>query len=148
MQTHPKEQLLFAGLLSILNAYTLFWWSGPCRPGVGVSPPQIKFYHANPPRGATFVCWPPQNSQSIYPHLAGWTLRARGWGEPPTNKILLSKPTRRSNFCLLATAQLFTLQGISDRVTMRGTPWGRHLGSPPGLVPSPGEMRSPHQILG
>jgi hypothetical protein len=42
-----------------------------------------------------------------------WALRARGWGEPPTYKILSGKPTMRSNFCLLTPAQLFTLQGIS-----------------------------------
>jgi hypothetical protein len=130
------------------DIFQFIWWSWPCRPGVGVSPPQIKFYHANPPRGATFVCWPPQNNQSIYPHLAGWTLRARGWGEPPTNKILLCKPTPRSNFCLLAPAQFLTLQGFSDVFTIGGTPGGQHFGSPPGSVPSPGEMRRPRQILG
>ncbi len=34
----------------------------PWGPGVGVSPLQIKLYHTNPPKGATFVCWPPPNS--------------------------------------------------------------------------------------
>ncbi len=52
------------------------------------------------------------------------------------------------NFCLLALAQLYILQGISDGVSMGGTPGGRHFGLPPGLVPSPGEMRSPRQISG
>jgi hypothetical protein len=33
------------------------------------------------------------------------TLRALGWGEPPTNNIFIYKPTPRSNFCLLAPAQ-------------------------------------------
>ena len=75
-------------------------------------------------------------------------LGARGWSEPPTNKILSYKPTPRSNFCLLAPAQFFTLQGISDGVTKGGIPGGRHFGSPPSLVPSPGEMRSPRQISG
>jgi hypothetical protein len=103
---------------------------------------------ANPPLGATFVCWPPPNSQSVHPNLVGWTLRAPGLGEPPTNKILHGKPTPRSNFCLLAPAQFFTLQGFSDRVTMGGTPGGQYLGSPPGSVPSQGEMRSPCQISG
>jgi hypothetical protein len=37
-QTYPEEQILFAGLLSILNAYTPFCWVGPCGPRVGVSP--------------------------------------------------------------------------------------------------------------
>ena len=85
-------------------------------------PPQIKFYMSNPPRGATFVCWPLPNSLNIHPHLVGWTLRAPGLGEPPTNKILHGKPTPRSNFCLLAPTQFFTLQGFSDGVTVGGTP--------------------------
>jgi hypothetical protein len=76
------------------------------------------------------------------------TLRAWGWGELPTNKIFIYKPKPRSNFCLLAPAQFFTVQGFSDRVTTGGTPGGQHLGSPPGLVPSQGEMRSLRQILG
>jgi hypothetical protein len=101
----------------------------PCGLWVGVSPPQIKFLYTNPPQGATFVCWPPPNYQSIHPHLLGWTLQAQG--EPPTNKICMHKPTLRSNFCLLAPAQFFTLWGFSDGVTIGGTPgvkiWGRPL---------------------
>jgi len=139
---------LFAGPRPILKAYTPIGWTGPCGLWAGVSPPQINFLYTNPPRGATFVCWPPPNSQSIHPHLLEWTLRAPGLGEPPKNKILPGKPTPKSNFCLLAPAQSLILQGISDRVSVGGTPGGRHFGSPPGLVPSPGEMRSPHQILG
>ena len=139
---------MFAGPHPILNANTPIWWNGPCGPQVWGEPPKIKFYIANPPRGATFVCWPLPNSQRIHPHLVEWTLRARGWGEPPTNKILQDKPTPRSNFCLLAPAQFLTLQGISDGVSMGGTPGGQHFGSPPGSVPSPGEMRSPRQISG
>jgi hypothetical protein len=114
----------------------------------GVSPLKIKFHRANPPRAAIFVCWPPPNSQHKDPHLVEWTLRAPGLGEPPKNKILHSKPTLKSNFCLLAPAQFLTLQGISDRVSMGGTPGSQHFGSPPGSVPSPGEMRSPCQISG
>ncbi len=56
------------------------------------------------------------------------SLRALGWGEPPANKIFLYKPTPRSNFCLLAPTQFFTLQDFSDEVTIGGTPgvdiWG------------------------
>jgi hypothetical protein len=133
---------LFAGPCPILKANTPIWWSGPCGPGVGVSPPQIEIYQANPsrgatfacwpppnshckyphlvegtlrawcwgeppqikfylanlPRGATFVCWPPPFSHCKYPHLVEWTLRARGWGVLPKNKILLGKPTLRSNW--------------------------------------------------
>ena len=139
---------MFAGPRPILIANTPIWWSGPCGPVVGVSPPQIKFYRTNPPRGATFVCRPPPYSHCQYPHLVEWTLQAQGWGEPPTNKILHGKPTLRSNFSLLAPTQLFTLQGFSDGVSMGGTPRGRHLGSPPGSVPSQGEMRSPRLISG
>jgi hypothetical protein len=120
----------------------------PAGPRFGVSPPKIKFYMANPPRGATVVCWPPLNSQRIHPLLVEWTLRAPGLGEPPKNKILHGKPTLKSNFCLLAPGKFLTLQGISDGVRMGGTPGGQHFGSPPGSVPSLGEMRSPCQILG
>ncbi len=89
-----------------------------------VSPAQIKFLYANLPQGATFVCWPVPNSQGIYPLLVGWTLRAWVKGEPHENKILLRKPTLKSNFCLLAPTQLFTLQGFSDGVI---------IGVPPGV---------------
>ncbi len=37
--------------------------------------------------------------------MAEWTLKAPGWGEPPTNRILPGKPTRRINFCLLTFSQ-------------------------------------------
>ncbi len=120
----------------------------PAGPRFGVSPPKIKFYIANPPRGAIFVCWPPPNSQHIQPHLVKWTLRGPGLGEPPKNKFFYGKPTSKSNFCLLVPAQFLTLQGISDGVSMGGTPGGQQFGSPPGSVLSPGEMRSPCQILG
>ncbi len=94
-------------------------------------PPQIKFLYTNPPRGATFVSWPPPNTQSVNPHLIGWILGAQGQGEPPANKILLKKPIPRSKFCLLSPAQFFILQEISDGVTI-GVPlgadiWGRPL---------------------
>jgi hypothetical protein len=139
---------LFASPRPIINANTPTWWSGPCRPQVFGEPPKIKFYVANPPRGVIFVCWPQSNSQRIHPHLVEWTLRAPGLGEPPKNKNVYCKPTPKSNFCLLVPAQFLTLQGISDGVGMGGTPGGRQFGSPPGSVPSPGEMRSPCQILG
>jgi hypothetical protein len=125
---------MFAGPHPILIANTPIWWSGPCGPGVRVSPPQIKFYQANPPQGATYVCWPKPYSHCKYPHLVEWTLRAHGWGEPPTNKILPSKPTPRSIFCLLAPVQFLTLQRISDGVSMGDTPGGQHFGSPSGSV--------------
>ena len=34
---------MFAGPRPILIANTSIWWSRPCGPGVGVSPPKIKF---------------------------------------------------------------------------------------------------------
>jgi hypothetical protein len=55
----------------------------PAGQGLGWAPPQIKFYHANPPRGATFVWWPPQNSQSKYPF---W------WGGPCHPGVGVSPP--------------------------------------------------------
>jgi len=64
------------------------------------------------------------------------------------NKILPAKPTPRSNFCLRASAQFFTLQGMSNGVTMQGTPGANIWGSPYCLVSRPGEMRSPLQISG
>ena len=100
---------------------------GPCGLWVGVSTPQIKMLCTNPPQGATFVCWPLPNSQSIHPHFVGWILRAPGLGEPPTNKILHGKPTPRSNFCLLAPAQFFTLQGFR-RCHYGGYPRGSTFG--------------------
>jgi hypothetical protein len=130
------------------KANTPFCWGWTLWAPGWSEPPQIKFYQANPPRGATFVCWPLPNSQRIYPHLVGWTLRAQGKGEPPENKILPGKCTPKSNFCLLAPAQFLTLQGISDGVSMGCTPGGWHFGSSPGSMPSPGEMRSPCQISG
>ncbi len=37
--------------------------------------------------------------------MAGWTLKAPGWSEPPTNRILPGKPTPWINFCLLTFSQ-------------------------------------------
>ena len=47
---------------------------------------------------------PPHCSHCKKPHLMEWTLRAWGWGEPPTNYILHGKPTPRSNFYLMVPA--------------------------------------------
>ncbi len=117
------------------------WSKDPAGFGMGWAPHKKNLYNQTHPEEQ-----PPPNSQSIHPHLVGWTLRAPGLGVPPTNKILHGKPTPRSNFCLLASAQFFTLQGFSDGVTIGGTPRGQHLGSPPGSGLSQGEMRSPCQI--
>ena len=70
-----------------------------------------------------------------------------GLGWAPKNKILPGKPNPRSNLILLTLAQFLTLQGFSDRVIMSGTPRGQNFGLTPGLVSSPGEMRSPCQNL-
>jgi hypothetical protein len=80
------------------KANTPFWWGGPCGPVVRLSTPKIKILYTNPPRGATFVCWPPPNSQIIHPHLVGWTLCARVKGEPPKIKFYQATPTRRAAF--------------------------------------------------
>ncbi len=88
-QTHPKEQLLFAGP-------TLFSLQTP--PFDGVDPAGLG------------LGWAPQKSN--FP----------------------CKPTLRSNFCLLDPTLLLTLYGISDGVTVRGTPGGWHFGLPPGYI--------------
>ncbi len=109
--------------------FTISLWKSPVQIDLRtlramVSPPQIKFYIANPPRGATFVCCSPPIYQSMHPHLVGWTLRAPGLGEPPTNKILHSKPTPRSNFCLLVPAKLFKQIPPLGGWTLRAQGWG------------------------
>ena len=83
-------------------------WGGPCGPRGKVSP-QNKVLLFKSTRGATFVYWLPLNCLSYYPYLVGWTPRAQGWSEPPTNINLPGKPTPRSNFCLLSHTQLFKL---------------------------------------
>jgi hypothetical protein len=122
----------------------------PCRLralGWG-EPPTNKIFIYKPTPRSNFCLLAPAQFSKHTPHLVGRTLQAPGLGEPPTNKNLHGKPIPRSNFCLLAPAQLFTLQGFSEGVTIGGTPGGQHLGSPSGLVPSQGEMRSPCQISG
>ena len=134
-----EAQITFTYIMFIGLFLSQAWATRRCRLQIDLGtlralgwgePPQIKFLYTNPPRGATFVCWPRPNCQSIYPHLVGWSLWAPGLGEPPTNKILHGKPTPRSSFCLLAPAQFFTLQGISDGVTIRGTPGGQNFWLP------------------
>jgi hypothetical protein len=110
-------------------------------------PPTNKILHGKPTPRSNFCLLALVKFTKHIPPL-GRVLWTPGLGEPPTNKILHGKPTPKSNFCLLAPAQFFTLQGISDRVSMGGTPGGQHLGSPPGSVLSQGEMRSPRQISG
>jgi hypothetical protein len=65
-----------------------------------------------------------------------WWSRPCGPGvrvSPPKSNFP-SKPTQRSNFCLLDPALLLTFQEISDGVTVRGTPGGWHFGLPPGYI--------------
>jgi hypothetical protein len=50
------------------------------------------------------------------------TQQALGWGEPPTIKIFMHKPTPRSNFCLLSPAQFSKHTPPFGRVDPRG-PW-------------------------
>jgi hypothetical protein len=109
--------------------FTISLWKSPVQIdlrtlGALVSPSKIYFLYTNPPRGATFVCWIPPNSQSMHHHLLGWTLRAPGLGEPPTNKILHGKPTPRSNFCLLVPAKLFKLIPPFGGWTLWAQGWG------------------------
>jgi len=68
-QTHPEEQLLFAVPHPIISADTLIWWGGPCGAPGWSELPKIKFYQANPPQGATFVCWAPPYSHCKHLYL-------------------------------------------------------------------------------
>jgi hypothetical protein len=52
------------------------------------------------------------------------TLWALGWGEPPTNKIFIFKPTSRSNFCLLAPTQFSKHTPPFGRVEPAGPRFG------------------------
>jgi hypothetical protein len=101
----------------------LFGGVDPAGPLVGVSPPQIKFYQANPPQGATFVCWPLPYSHCKHLHLVGWTLRARGWGEPP--KMKFSKQTHTKERILFAGPRpIINPSGNFRRGHCAGYPWG------------------------
>ncbi len=122
----PRSNFCLVSHTQLFKQIPLFGGVDP----VGVSPPQIKFSHANPPQGATFVCWPLPYSYCKHLHLVGWTLRAQGWSELPKNRNLPGKPTPRREFCLLDPTQLITLQGISDGVIVRGTPGADILGRP------------------
>jgi hypothetical protein len=77
--------------------------------------------------------------------MTRWAL---GWGEPPTNKILIYKPTPRSNFCFLAPAQFFTLQGFSDWVNIGVPPRGSTFGVAPWLGAEPGQNEEPMPNFG
>jgi len=129
------------------KANTPFGVVGTCGPRVEVSHQKIKFYHPNPPQGATFVCCTFVNSQSIYPLLVGWTLWALGWGELPRNNILHTNPPEEQLLfpypCLMHNPSGNFRQGH-----IRGYPGGQHFRSPPSLVPRLGEMKSPCQISG
>ncbi len=52
------------------------------------------------------------------------TQRALGWGEPPTNKIFIHKPTPRINFCLLAPTQFSKHTPPFGRVDPAGPRFG------------------------
>ncbi len=72
------------------------------------------------------------------------TLRALGWGEPPTNNFLYSNPPQGTTFVCwpppkslpFRVFQTGSLQGVPPGVNI----WGRPLAQ--------GEMRSPRQISG
>jgi hypothetical protein len=61
-------------------------------------PSKIKFCFVNPLPGATFVCWPPPNSQSKYPPFCGVDPVGPGVRWAPQNKAMLCKPTRGATF--------------------------------------------------
>jgi hypothetical protein len=87
-------------------------------------PPKIKFYQANPPRGATFVCWPLQNSQSIHPHLVEWTLQAPGLGKPPKIKFYQANPPRGAIFVCWPPHNYKCIHPLLEGWTLLALGWG------------------------
>jgi hypothetical protein len=81
----PNSNFCLLSHTQLFKQIPLFGGVDPVGPLVGVSPPQIKFYQANPPEGAFFVCWHLPYSYCKHLHLVEWTLRA--WGEPPKMKF-------------------------------------------------------------
>jgi hypothetical protein len=69
-----------------------------------------------------YTSWAPRRCPGLFHNLR--TLRALGWGEPPTNKIFIYKPTPRSNFCLLAPAQFSKHTPPFGRVDPAGPRFG------------------------
>ena len=122
MQNHPRSNICLLAPAKLFKLLPPFGGVDPAGPLVGVSPQKIKFYQANPPQGATFVCWPPPYSHCQHLHLVESPC-GPGVGVSPPKLNFPSKPTLRSNFCLLDLALLLTLQGISDGVSVRGNPW-------------------------
>jgi hypothetical protein len=124
---------LFAVPRPILIANTSIWWSRPCGPGVGVSPPKIQFSKQTHSKEQLLFAGP---RPILIANTSIWWSRpcGPGVGVSPPKYNFPSKPTLRSNFCLLDLTLLLTLQGISDGVTVRGTPGGCHFGSPPGYI--------------
>ncbi len=112
--------------------------------GWGEPPPTNKIFIHKPTPRSNFCLLAPVQFSKHTPHLVGWTLRAPGLGEPPTNKILLNKPTPRSFFA--GPHSILYPSGFFRRGHYRGYPQGSTFWVTP--VPSPGEMRSPRQILG
>ncbi len=92
-------------------------------------PPRNKILLGKPTTRSKFCSLAPAQFSKYIPPFGGVDPAGLGLAKAPWNKILPGKPFQRSNFCLLAPDQLFTLQGISDRVTIGGTPgikiWGR-----------------------
>ncbi len=74
----PRSNFCLLVTVKLFKLIPPFDGVDPAGPLVGVSPPQIEIYQANPPRGATFACWPPPYSHCKHPHLVEWTLWA--WG--------------------------------------------------------------------
>ncbi len=130
--------------------FTISLWKSPLQidlrtlraSGWG-EPQKNKNFKCKPTPRSNFCLLAPPNSQSIHPHLAGWTLRAPGLGEPPTNKILHGKPTPRSNFCLLAPHPILHPSGFFRRSHYRGYPQGSTFGVAPWLGAEPGWNEEP-----
>ena len=122
-QTHLEEQLLFAVPHPIISADTLIWWGGPCGAPGWSELPKIKFYQANPPQGATFVCWPRPiliANTSIRWSRPCWP----GVGVSPP-KIKFSKQTHCKEQLLFAGPRpIINPSGNFRRGHCAGYPWG------------------------
>jgi hypothetical protein len=70
----------------------------PVGPGLRVSPPEVKFYHANPPEEQLLFAGPHPILNAYTPIWLGGPLGPRVKGEPPEIKFYHANPPRRATF--------------------------------------------------
>ncbi len=109
--------------------------------------PTNKFLFTNPPRGANFFVGPSQFSKHTPPFGRVDPTGPRFWWAPRKyNFTIQTHPEEQILFA--GPRPILYSSGFFRWGHYRGYPGDQHLGSPPGSVPSPGEMRSPCQISG